>query len=651
MDLLLQTPLLATSVGMIGITFLFCNESDPSEEAFFNFYNCFTMNFLTKKVPIIAASIAIVLIAVLSCQKQDAEQLLSDVDVTATNDLFANVLNLQLRDAVNESLYPTDAKITVLGKDKNKIVSLTGEKELPLVDGVIQAGIAPQNSPSLSQPLEFGILIQAEGYMDAYKTFSTVNANDPIIEVIKLFRVNELPESVQRVTQQAALNNQGIVVDDVTVNSPEGNAVSITLQQGTRLYDEARNPLVGNIVKINLTRFNATKAVGVEGFPGGTRFLNATDKRGNSLGNGVFTPFGFYDVTMTVNDKSVKTLSQPLNVSVLIPIEIKRVVNSLNESPNPARAGDKLPVWSLNRATQQWVFENMSTVSVSPRGLRVTYPQNELSMWAVADPSNTALYNWLVDGGTGVAPLSTYPSSIQIQSNLPVISEENQGERFYVKVRHAHNPWMTLGSVYSDLSSNRTLQLSHMLNGAKQAVSLEVLRGEDSDILHRTGILLPYNNPFINLVDRVKRAPQAVGDVINFRFDVTFRCLVGRRTVKPKAVISYRQANAPNAPFLTLGSLIGGKLSTNVLKRGIPYQFKVVASPLSATTTDLSVNALTIPVNNVSVNYVFKNQKWGLNQAVAATYVPGRGAVPAYYNLAPNFSAPAYLCTRWNKYF
>jgi hypothetical protein len=650
MNLLLQTPVLATSVGIVVITFLFCNEKDTSDEAIFNFYNYFTMNFLTKKVPIIAASVAIVLIAVISCQKQDAEQILTDVEVTATNDLFMNVLNLQLRDAVNESLYPENAKVTVFGKDKDKIVSLIGEKELSLVDGVLQAGIEPQHKPSLSAPLEFGILIQAAGYMDAYKTFSAVNASDPIIEVIKLFRVDALPESVQRVTQQAALNNQGIVIDDVTVNS-ESNAVSLTLQQGTRLYDEANHPLVGNVVKINLTRFNATKAVGVEGFPGGTRFLNATDKQGHSLGNGVFTPFGFYDVTMTVNDKSVKTLSQPLNVSVLIPIEIKRVVNSLNESPNPTRTGDKLPVWSLNRATQQWVFENIATVSTSARGLRVNYPQSELSMWAVADPSNIDLYNWLVNGGQGVAPISTYPSKIRVQSNLPVISEENEGERFYVKVRHAHNPWMSLGSMYSDLSTNTTLELSHLLNGAKHAVSLDVLRGEGSDVLHRTGVLFPYNNPFINLVDRVKRAPQAVGDVINFRFDVTFKCLQGRRTVKPRAVISYREANAPNAPFLNLGTLILGKLSTNVLKRGIPYQFKVVASPLSATTTDLSVNSLTIPVSNTNVTYTFKNQKWGLNQPVTAVYVRAARGVPEYYNFAPNFTAPAYLCTRWNKYF
>ncbi|MEY4936799.1 MAG: hypothetical protein RIS64_3158 [Bacteroidota bacterium] len=632
---------------------MFCDEKDQEDKAFFNFYNFVTMNFLTRRMPVIAASLAIVAIAVLSCQKQDGEGLLTDVNVTVSNDLFTNVVNIQLRDAVNESLYPNDAKITVFGKDKNKIVSLTGETTLPLVDGVIQAGISPENSPTLSKPLEFGILIQADGYMDAYKTFSTNNVSDPLIEVIKLFRTQELPESVQRVSQQAGLDAQGMVGNDVTIHSPDANAVSVTLQQGTQFYDDKHNLLVGSAVKINLVRFNATKAVGVEGFPGGTRYLNATDKQGKNLGNGIFTPFGFYDISMTVNDKAVKTLSQPLNVSVVIPIEIKRVVNSLDESPNATRVGDKLAVWSLNRTTQQWVFENMSVVSVSPQGLRVRYAQSELSTWAVADPSSRELYNWLSDGAQGVAPVSAYPSSITVQSNLPVISEENRGERFYVKVSHAHNPWMSLGSLYSDLAPNSTLELSSMLSGAKHPVSLEVLRGEETDLLHRTGMLLPYNRPTLNLVDRVKRAPQAnVGDLINFQFDVTFSCGAPRaRTVKPNAVISYRIVGNPNAPFLTLGSLVLGKLNTSILRRGIPYQFKVTASPLSATTTDLSVSQLIIPITNTSVSYKFVNTRWGLSQIVTATYNGAPRGGREFYKLAPTFIAPGYLCGKWNRYF
>ncbi|MEN9611542.1 MAG: hypothetical protein RLZZ628_2356 [Bacteroidota bacterium] len=646
MEITLQTPLLATAIGLTLITLLYCTESeetDADNPKISNYNLNFTMNWLTRKMPVVVAALGIVLIAVISCNKQDNEVITEDLKVETTNALYSDVLTLLLYNAADETTFPPDdAKITVFGKDKHRILSITGEKTLTIRDGVIEAGVASQYAPSASKPLEFGILIQAPGYLDVYRNFRATSTTNPLYEAIGMYQISNLPQAVQYGTNQVGLNSRGEVNQDVTLSSTGVGAASFLVKSGTKLYDANGKQLKGGVLKMSVFRFDATQEIAMDGLSGGMPYVNATDKKGNDLGNGSFTPFNFFDVSMTVNGVAVKKLSEPMEASVLVPTTIKRTVNSLNGSANPVKTGDKLGVWSLNRETQQWVFEQLSTVTGSGRGSRAVYKQHHLSLWAIADPSSRALYEWLEDGSHGDAPskVSCSKAGVRIQSNLPALTEETADEDLYVKVRNANNPWMTIGSFYSSLANGTSIDLSYMLGGSNQSVVWDIYDGDGGDNLHHTGTILPCSNPYLNLTNRITRAPLARR--VKFRMNVAFAC-AGRGNglaIRPNANVFIQEAGKRPRK---LGRLRNGISSSFRVKEETAYNFSIRSGHLSASSAQLGFPAIKFPVDRSPCTLRFRNPVWGLDQSVTAAYNNAQNA----YIMNANFAAPAALCDKW----
>jgi hypothetical protein len=646
MELILQMPFMATSVGFLLLTVFFCMQPEESTEdipTISNFNLQFTMNYwLTKKVPVLAASVGIVFISVLSCNKQEETSITDGLKFTASNDLYYNPLNIQVIDAGNESSYPETATVTIGGKDKAKILSAVGGRVITLKGGFIELGVTKGNKPSASNPLEFNVLIQATGYLSALKCFKIVSSTEPAQEVIKMVKTTALPEGVSFTSRQAGLDASSRVTSDV---SSTVSGLSLTLKQGTKLFDSKGKLLAGRVAKISLWRFDATKETSVDAMPGGLLFCNATDDRNNNLGNGVFTPFGYFNATVTVNGVEAKTFSIPLVASMTIPGNIKRTVNSANESANSVRAGDLLAVWSLN-AAGQWAFERIASPAVALRtGFNVQFPVSHLSFWAVADPSSPALFNWLRDGRVGAVPSAAAPcpnAGAQIQSNLSA----SASTRYFTKVRNAHNPWMTIGNFSSDFANNSSINLSNLLGGSNQAVRFDIFQSEGGQNLTRTNAFSPCNRPSLNLVNRIVRPANS----FNFNISMNALCRNGGTTtnVLPTAHIFFAEVGPTGAlRWKYLTQLVNGQATTNKLIKGVDYQFLVMRGQLRATTAQLGFPRLNFPRNNAPCTVNFRNADWGLNQDVTALATD-----PNTYTLnLTDFIAPAILCEKFAPFF
>jgi hypothetical protein len=640
-------PFLATSLGLTILTILFCQtpqelKADISKIS--NYKLNSTMNWFSKKVPALIAAISIMLIAALSCRKQDSETVVDNLRITTSNALYLNPLNIQVIDAADETDYPATATVTIVGKDKGKLLSVLGETKIPMKNGLVELGVLPLYKPSAAHPLEFSVLIQAAGYLDALKCFKITDAATPRQEVMKIFKITNLPDGVQYSTKQAGLDAQKRVTSDVTISSPGSQALSMTLQQGTILYDKNRNALSGSVVKMTLIRFDASQETAVEGLPGGAPFCGATDNAGRKLGDGAFTAFGFYNLSMTVNGVAVKSFSIPLKVSMTIPITIKRTVNSADGSANPVRSEDKLPVWSLNEQTQQWTFETMATAS---SGSRITFDQSHLSSWNVADPSSRDLYVWLRDGQVGPVPASVNAppcsnAGVRIQSDLP----NAPASQFYVKVLDAVNTQIILGAFYSDLSSNAVLDLAPYVGGSGKKVRLAIYESEGGTNLHQTGEIDPCNRPFLNLTNHVIRPNNS----FTFIIDMNALCRSGNQVnnILPTSNIYFADMENTNKPrWRYLGRMVDGKLSARRLIKGRKYQFLLGTGPLYATTAQLGFPTMIFPINNSACTVRFQNATWGLNQDVTA-FASGNDS---YLLSLPNFIAPAILCDKYSQFF
>ncbi len=643
-DSAFETPFLATSFGLTILTILFCqtpqalNADIPKIS---NYKSNSTMNWFSKKVPALIAAISIMLIAALSCRKQDGETVVDNLQLTTRTALYQNVLNLQVIDAADETDYPTNATVTIGGKDKTKLLSIVGKSTIPMKYGMVELAVLPLHKPSKAHPLEFTILIQAPGYLDALRCFKISDATSARQEVLKMFKINNLPDGAQYSTKQAGLDGQNRVTSDVTISSPGSQALSILLKEGTILKDKNGAVLSGSVVKMTLVRFDASQETALEALPGGMSFCGATDNSGNNLGNGVFTPFGFYNLSMTVNGKAVKSFSIPLKVSMTIPITIKRTVNSANGTPSPVRSEDQLPVWSLNEQTQQWTFE---TMAIASSGSRITFDQSHLSSWNVADPSNRDLFLWLLGGRVGPVPTAVpCPEvGVRIQSDLP----NSPSSLYYVKVRNADNPSITYVAFYSNLSSSTVVDLADYLGGTNQKILLDIYESEGGTNLHRTEAIDPCSRPFLNLRNHVMRPPNS----FTFIIDMNALCRSGSQVnnILPTANLFFADMEQPNKPrWRFLGRMVDGKMSALRLIKGRKYQFLLGAGQLYANSAQLGFPSLIFPTNNSACTILFQNPTWGLHQEVTA-FASGNDT---YLLSLPNFIAPAILCEKYAQFF
>jgi hypothetical protein len=585
------------------------------------------MNLLNRKWPVLTAALSIILLAVIGCRKEDAQTITEELRVSAGNDLYLNPLNIQLFDAKDDSSYPDNATITVVGKDKDRILSSLGDRRIPIKNGIIELGVKRHGAPN---ELEFGLVIDAPGYVKTFKSYF-LTCKKTTQDEIRVFKLTDLPSGVAASNANATLNASGQLTGDVVLTAGRAGDLSVTFKAGTVFRGALRRVLQG-AVQLSLVRFDATQEVPMDGYPMGLSHENATGERGEKLGEGIFTPFGFYSLQVTVGGVEANSISTPIEVTMRIPTEIKRGL--ANDEVVSARAGNELDFWSLNESSYEWHKEG--NVRVSPTGagtLQVRFKQTHLSYWAVQDRRGDK---------TCLNP--------GFRANYGIHNEGSETETpcFHMKVRNANNPHMTLGGRYVDLGDNPTIDLSRIVRRTNQKVTLDFYDNQRGTNLRRVERVMVCGRPTVDL--RALQDARRRGNYFNFNIDMNAICRNGARVTnfRPSATIYAAEVNASGKlVYRYIGTMRDGKMSTCLLKKGVPYVFKVVRGPLSATTIDLGSPSITFPTDNSKCTLPFRNAAWGLNQDVTAFATD----LDTYLLSLPNFEAPPYLCNKWFQYF
>ncbi len=590
------------------------------------------MNWLHRKMPALSAALAIILIAVIGCRKEDPQIITEELRVTATNELYLNPLNIQLLDAKDEYSYPANATITVVGKDRNKILSVLGERIIPTKEGIIEIGIRRHEVPSETRPLEFSLVIEAPGYVKAIKSYYLTSATETIQDVVRLFRLGDLPSGAQSAEKIA-----NIPADCQLISSIElaVSGLSVKFKPGTIFRSALRRVLSGE-VKMSLVRFDAANEAALDGFPGGLTHDNATNERGTNLGEGIFTPFGFYQLEVTVGGVPAKFVSTPIEITMDIPASIKRGLNDSN-TPVAVQSGDNIDVWSFDEFEQVWHQEGKARVIPGGVGnLQVRFTQSHLSFWAIADRrADRACLNPGFQANYTPTPAAT----------------PNGTATFFVRVRAAFNPHIVLSSFYVDLSNNPFLDMRRMIRRTNQSVILDFYASPTGDRLYRTAAFVPCSRPTINLVPLATAWTN--GNYFNFVIDVNVSCAGGAQNFRPYASVYAAVANASGRlRYQYIGTMRNGILRTSALQRGVPYVFKMARGPLSGTTLQLNNPTITFPTDRSirTCTLLFTNTLWGLNNYPVTATVSPTNPNTFVFSL-PNFQAPAYLCNKWSQYF
>ncbi len=317
-----------------------------------------------------------------SCR--DFDDLRQDVVLYVDTDVVLNPLTLQIVDEEIGVPLPEDLSITVLGEDRDKVYSVLGEKSLSLdtnlddpAVGILQLGVRKIEEPTPEEPVDFTLKFEAEGYETLYRSFSLVEGENRLM-TLKMRQHDREMDGVATRASQFDVSSQGAAEEVSFASSPTQRAelVEVQVPSGTLVYDQEGVMLTGE-VNVMMKHYDLYNGNAANAVPGGQLARHVRDLDGEYIGNVPVKSIAAYSLDMFVDDKEVKTFSEPIDVTFHIS---ENIINP--QTYQPYQEGDEVSVLSFDEEEAEWQVEMTAQVTRDAYGdLVVNYRQPHLSTW------------------------------------------------------------------------------------------------------------------------------------------------------------------------------------------------------------------------------------------------------------------------------
>lgn len=302
---------------------------------------------------------------------------LEGVELTVNNNVYKSPILIEFVDAnPNSKTLPNDLTVTISGPGKDLVFTDLGGKDFKVAGNLLSVVLGQNANPTESSPVEFTVSVKGPNYVSTNYSIVVTDLESATYEV-PLTNLNALPDGVGAVSKTTLLATGETITVPATSSKPE--VAKISIAPGTQVKDE--NGLV-----INATNVSSTIV----------QYGTGTEEAANSLPNegegntikykdgttdfGTFLSAGFVDIEMTAGGKNVKSFSTPLDVTLSL--------NPSYEDPEteaPMNVGDQIPVWSYDKAKDEWTEEGVATIAKDANGnLVANFKVSHLSVWTVA---------------------------------------------------------------------------------------------------------------------------------------------------------------------------------------------------------------------------------------------------------------------------
>jgi hypothetical protein len=275
---------------------------------------------------------------------------------------------------------PTDFPVTVGGKDAASVVTITNKTTFVATEGRIFLALKKGIVPSESDPIIFTIAAEVPGFAPATHTFR-ITKDVPLSVVVPMVEyANPVVGTAAKI--QDHLLVAGTTADAITIQTPSiagmDEQATITIAPGTQFKDIAGNAINAVKLESRVVNYGTSSNESLATFPGGFNAASVVGENGQLVTAGVaFTTAGFIAIDMYAGATEVKSFSKPLNVNMEIN---KNVMNPV--TGQKVKAGDVLPVWSLDDKAGQWAFESNATIIADAAGdLNASFSASHLSYW------------------------------------------------------------------------------------------------------------------------------------------------------------------------------------------------------------------------------------------------------------------------------
>ncbi|HWB24524.1 MAG TPA: hypothetical protein VG738_03545 [Chitinophagaceae bacterium] len=274
---------------------------------------------------------------------------------------------------------PKNFKVTVSGKDANKVVVSSGGTDFRAVDGLLPLALVDGTVPTPQNPVTFNVYADVPGFAPISQAIILTDTT-PSVRSVFAVSYSTPVKGTSAFTKQTNLDNgvSGIVNMSTQTNADMTEKATISIQDGTQMLDADGNIINAGALQTKVIHFGTGTTSSLESFPGGLTAPDALDKNGNPIPGGVtFVTGGLLSIRMLAGGTDVKKFSKPLNVSM----EMNSNVINPGTGESVA-AGDSIPIWSLNEQTGQWKYESMGYVTDDNNGKpSVQFQASHLSCW------------------------------------------------------------------------------------------------------------------------------------------------------------------------------------------------------------------------------------------------------------------------------
>lgn len=505
----------------------------------------------------IVSSIMLVVAIIASCSRED---LTKDLNLYVGTEFLVNPITLQVFDAQDASKIPADATVTIEGRDKDKIYSLMGERNITLIDGLVGLAVKKADLPTEANPLVFSIVISAPNYLTKQVDYS-LKSTEASMSDIALINVNTPPTGLSIAQNQFNANANSGVTAKVQLNSTtdsKAEASSVTVQPNTKMLTKDGKEVTGAIQSV-LVHSNAKSALSVSEIPGWATAVKVK-KADGQLSENIIEPAGFFELSMQSGGEKVEKFSAPIESVSYID------ANTFNpEMGRKIQAGDVLTILSLSEGEEAWKEEGKATVQKADNGkLKVVFNLNHLSHYTYCWKRSyckanlkvsSAITNWTQD----------YRCSQPLKEYYYEIVDADDKNKVFEKGWSTFGNGCYLGS--ADYPTDKKVKV--MIYETKKSTTP----------LFTTAAVIACNNNIVYLPSNALPKDNSVVVKIN----VSGLCKGAINTnFLPSASILYRELNNPNSKWEHLVTLSPKDSTSTGCARGLvegkTYDFAVAVN-------------------------------------------------------------------------
>jgi hypothetical protein len=431
-----------------------------------------------KRTDIVSAIIATVLLttALNSCKNPG-----DGVTININTNVLKAPTAVQFVNAVkNATNQPTAFPVTIGGKDAASVVTITNKTTFAAAEGRIFLALKKGIVPSESNPIIFTVAAEVPGFTPATHTFR-ITKDQPLSVVIPMVEyANPVVGSGAKIQENPLL--AGATATAISIQTPSNSGTNeqatISISTGTQFLDAAGNAINATKVETRVVNYGTKSQESLGAFPGGFNATNVIGENGQPItGGAAFTTAGFIAIDMYAGGTEVKRFSKPLNVKMGISKDLLNPVTGVG-----VKAGDVLPVWSLDDKTGQWSFESQTTVVSDVAGnFSTSFSASHLSYWNLG---------W-VQGFCPNELTLAFNALNYLGDNYQVLVVNEKGYTFYATISIKDNlsttfriPTGRIKLVVKDLSNNLVAETPYFDGCAAGTTTLNLPAAADLDVVN-----------------------------------------------------------------------------------------------------------------------------------------------------------------------